>query len=76
MFEAMCFWKNEQKKMEKITNKLEKTKGNPTSGGKSTTEMQSIQKRKDEKKECLVGGDEEYNNMQQGALTSGVCCGN
>eukprot|EP01084_Bolivina_argentea_P223721 378475_1 len=73
VFEAVRFCKNEQKKMEKIAKKLEKTKGKKTTEG-GATEMQTVNTK--DLKENLVSNEEEHNNMHQGSLTSGACCGN
>mmetsp|Transcript_5864 Transcript_5864/g.9779 ORF Transcript_5864/g.9779 Transcript_5864/m.9779 type:complete len:290 (+) Transcript_5864:61-930(+) len=77
---AIRFWHNEQKKMEKITKKLEKKKGNNESTeGNTNTEMYTMQTGKDEKTQNLISEtdameEENYNNLHQASLTSGFCC--
>lgn len=81
--QAIRFWHTEQKKMEKITKKLEKKKGqsytNESTEGNTNTEMHTVQTAKDEKAQNLIAESEQteqdgYNNARQGSLTSGFCC--
>lgn len=79
--EAIRFWHNEQKKMEKINKKLEKKKGKTLLAndglmeGKlncGATEMQTIQTNNDENDND--NNNDEFDNSHQGSLTAGFCC--
>ena len=82
--DAIKFWHNEQKKMQKISKKLHKKKAQRIKGiddnelieGKTTTmgtEMIEMKKTRQET-ECSMHENDEFDNSHQGAITAGFCC--
>ena len=79
--DAIRFWHNEQKKMEKINKKLQRKKGQRIKGvddnelieGKTTigqTEMIEMNPNQQNDQE----NNDEFDNSHQGSLTAGFCC--
>jgi len=79
--DAIRFWHNEQKKMEKINKKLHRKKGQRIKGvddnelieGKTTigqTEMIEMNPNQQNDQE----NNDEFDNSHQGSLTAGFCC--